>query len=56
MTTLHRRLQALECTTDSNAKPLPTVVPDNTPAEELERLRRGGREVYRWSDAVGLFV
>ena len=56
MTALRRRLQALEGTTDSHAKPLPTVVPDDTPAEELERLRRGGREVYRWSDAVELFV
>lgn len=56
MATLHRRLQALEGTTDSNAKPLPTVVPDNTTADELERLRAAGREVYRWRDAVELFV
>ncbi|MBH1978498.1 MAG: hypothetical protein I8H67_09025 [Comamonadaceae bacterium] len=56
MTALHRRLLALETTTDPQAKPLPTVVPDDTPADELERLRRGGREVYRLSDAVELFV
>ena len=56
MTALHRRLQALEGTTVTQAKPLPDVVPDDTPAEELERLRRGGREVYRWRDAVELFV
>ena len=56
MTALRRRLLVLEGTTDPHAKPLPTVVPDDTPAEELERLRRGGREVYRWRDAVELFV
>lgn len=56
MTALRRRLHALETTTATQAKPLPTVVPDDMPAEELERLRRGGREVYRWSDAVELFV
>lgn len=56
MRTIERRLQVLEGTTDSHAKPLPMVVPDDTPADELERLRRGGREVYRWRDAVELFV
>lgn len=56
MATLERRLLALEGTTDNHAKPLPTVLPDDTPADELERLRRGGREVYRWRDAVELFV
>lgn len=56
MATLERRLQALEGTTDPQAKPLPTVVTDDTTAEELEHLRRGGREVYRWRDAVELFV
>lgn len=56
MATLERRLQALEGTTDPQAKPLPTVLSDDTPADELERLRSGGREVYRLSDAVELFV
>lgn len=56
MTTLHRRLLALEGATDSHARALPMVVPDDTPADELERLRRGGREVYHWRDAVELFV
>lgn len=56
MTTLNARLLALEATDSEHAKPLPTVVPDDTPADELERLRRGGREVYRWRDAVELFV
>ena len=56
MTTLHRRLQALECTTNPQAKPLPTIVTDDTTADELERLRAAGSEVYRWRDAVELFV
>ena len=56
MATLERRLLALEVPPDFNGKPLPTVVPDDTPADELERLRRGGREVYRLSDAVEIFV
>ena len=56
MARLECRLLALEGTTENHAKPLPTVVLDDTPAEELKRLRRGGREVYRWRDAVELFV
>ena len=56
MRTIERRLQVLEGAADSHAKPLPMVVPDDTTADELERLRRGGREVYRWRDAVELFV
>ena len=56
MATLNARLEALEGTTAPQAKPLPTVVSDDTPADELERLRRGGREVYRLSDAVEIFV
>lgn len=56
MRVIEKRLQALEGTTDPQAKPLPTVVTDDTTAEELERLRRGGREVHRLSDAVELFV
>ena len=53
---LHRRLQALETRDSDDAKPLPDVVADDTPDAELERLRRAGREVYRMSDAVELFV
>ena len=54
---LHRRLLALESFDSGNhAKPLPDVVADDTPDDELERLRRGGREVFRMSDAVELFV
>ena len=55
-TSLSRRLLALEVPPDINGKPLPTVVSDDTPADELERLRSGGREVYRLSDAVEIFV
>ena len=53
---LHRRLLALESLDSDHAKPLPDVVADDVPADELKRLRRGGREVYRMSDAVELFV
>ena len=54
---LHRRLLALESLDGvDHAKPLPDVVGDDTPDAELERLRRAGREVYRMSDAVELFV
>ena len=56
MRAIERRLQALEGTKDSYARLLPDVVPDDTTDSELERLRRGGREVYRWRDAVELFV
>ena len=56
MRSIEKRLQALEAPPDCNGKPLPDVVADNTPDAQLERLRRGGREVYRWSDAVELFV
>jgi len=55
-TSLSRRLLALEVPPDINGKPLPMVVPDDTPADELERLRRAGLEVYRLSDAVEIFV
>ena len=53
---LSRRLRALEVPPDINGKPLPMVVPDDTPADELERLRRAGLEVYRLSDAVEVFL
>ena len=53
---LSRRLLALETCGSDQAKQLPQVVPDDTPDDELERLRRAGREVYRLSGAVGLFV
>jgi hypothetical protein len=53
---LSRRLRALEVPPDINGKPLPMVVPDDTSADELERLRRAGLEVYRLSDAVEVFL
>ena len=56
MVTLSARLLALETCDSDHAKPLPDVVADDTPDAELERLRRAGREVYRISDAVELFV
>ena len=56
MATLESRLLALETRDSDHAKPLPDVVADDTPDHELERLRAGGREVYRMSDAVELFI
>ena len=56
MRRLEARLRALEGTTDGHARLLPDVVADDTPDNELERLRAGGRLVYRLSDAVELFV
>ncbi len=56
MANIEKRLQALEAPPDKDGKPLPTVVPDETPDSELQRLRRAGHEVYRWSDAVEHFV
>ena len=52
---LHRRLLALESFDSGNhAKPLPDVVADDMPDDELKRLRRGGREVYRMAEFVEL--
>ncbi len=56
MNQIERRICALERADSPSAGRLPQVVPDDTPAEELERLRTGGREVYRLRDAVELFV
>jgi len=56
MATLSARLLALESATDNRERPLPHVVADDTPDDELARLRRSGCEVYRLSDALELFV
>lgn len=51
MSTLSRRLELLEQTTDPDrAKPLPEVASDDAPDSEIERLRKRGREVLRYSD------
>lgn len=57
MKSLETRLKALE-TLDGQPRhrPLPIIVADDTPDSELQRLRTGGREVHRMSDAVELFV
>ena len=47
---LHRRLLALETRASDQAKPLPQVVPDSTTDDELAKLRKHGREVFRESD------
>lgn len=56
MRTIERRLLAIEGSKMSHARLLPDVVPDDTADSEIERLRAGGRRVYRLSDAVELFV
>ena len=54
MKTLEARLLALETHESDHVKPLPDVVADDVPADELKRLRRGGREVYRMAEFVEL--
>ena len=56
MRTIERRLLAIEGSKMSHARLLPDVVADDTTDSEIERLRRGGREVHRLIDAVELFV
>jgi hypothetical protein len=55
---LSRRLQALETLDSDHAKLLPSLVSDDTTDEELARLRKHGREVYKESDLefIHLFV
>ncbi len=50
MSTLTRRLLALEANDNNQAGLLPEVVADGTTDGEMARLRRHGREVYRESD------
>lgn len=52
---LLRRLERLEQPEDGPG-PLPVIVPDETTKAELERLRRGGKDVHRFSDAVECFL
>ena len=56
MRSAERRLQALEAPPHCEGKAVPLVVADDTQDDALERLRRGGREVHRWGDAVELFI
>ena len=51
MASLDARLLALESLgSGDQAKPLPQVVPDSTTDDELAKLRKHGREVFRESD------
>jgi len=52
----NRRLAALEQARKPTEAALPTLLPDDAPDSELERLRALGLVVYRFSDAVELFV
>jgi len=56
MSTIKRRICALEKADSPNAGALPTVLPDDATDADLERLRTAGVEAYRFADAVGLFV
>jgi hypothetical protein len=49
MTSLERRIEALEGPRDPQRE-LPHVPPDDAPQAEIDRLRRRGVEVYRFSD------
>ena len=52
---IRARLEALEHSGEPTGQ-LPTILPDDAPDSEIERLRAQGLEVYRYSDGVGLFV
>lgn len=58
MSTLKRRLLALEACDNYQASQLPEVVADDTTDDEMARLRKHGRKVYRESDPefIELFV
>jgi hypothetical protein len=56
MNQFERRVRALEQADTPIEGQLPTVLADDAPEAELERLRAAGVEVYRFSDGVGLFV
>lgn len=56
MASIEKRLQALEAPLGMDGNYLPKVVPDETHDSELQRLRRAGHEVYRFSDVLELFV
>ena len=56
MNQIERRICALETADNPEAGQLPTILPDDTPDSELERLRAAGVVAYRFSDSVGLFV
>ena len=50
MATLDQRLKALEAEQAGDYVPMPVVVPECTTDEELARLRRNGRAVFRSGD------
>lgn len=54
MNQIERRICALESADKPIEGQLPTVLPDDAPEAELERLRRGGRVVLRFSDFLDL--
>ena len=50
MKDIERRVQRLEGPREGQDRLLPTIVPDDTPQVEIDRLRRRGGEVYRFGD------
>ena len=53
---IRTRLTALERTENPNAKPLPTLVADDTSDEEIADARARGIDAHRFSDAIEFFV
>lgn len=56
MNQIERRICALEQADTPIEGQLPTILPDDAPDSEMERLRALGLVVYRFSDSVELFV
>lgn len=56
MNQIERRICALEQADNPEAGQLPTILPDDAPKAELERLRDAGVVACRFSDGVDLFV
>lgn len=56
MNQIERRVCALERADNPDVGQLPTLLPDDAPEADLERLRAGGVVAHRFSDGVELFV
>jgi hypothetical protein len=56
MKSLSARIEKLETTEKSHCKLPPLVVDDATTDLELQRLRYGGREVYRLSEMLDILI
>jgi hypothetical protein len=54
--TLSARLRRLEIGRADGTRRLPVVLRDDAPQAQLDRMREGGIEAYRFAEAVDLFV